>query len=418
MNRAVSICRHVWSLPRTDLVKRICKGENDAARKRLASPALFCHVNGMKGIEAMRSTFHFSSVVIVAHTVFALSGCSRGENEAKERLFSPAPPDPMIAAAKEVIPVFELATNKDAWTRVNRMPYDEMRRRLDSFTYKSEGTLDFSRQKLQLRSTERVTITQPSGDDFSIALSTGDGSTQDIVFANDVLFLKNNNGHWRASRDPKGERTELIDDSAGVWRSFFDLFAHALVVERKDGLTTRAGREAIVYTLTVRDESAKAAAKGREETALPDDIPFAADEEGVDGGVAPGKKLSQKDVTDRISRWRQNAHPAGGKGEVVVDSKTGVVLAVRFTGALAVGDAPSTGRLDVDVTVGVSDIGADLQVSPPKGAIEEITRKKWPTDPRTDLEKKGIVPPLPPAEPASPSKTAPSSGEGAKAPTP
>jgi hypothetical protein len=365
----------------------------------------------MKGTEAMRIHFKISTALVVGSALLAIAGCSKNDSEAKDRLFSPAPPDPMIAQAKEEIPVFELATNDAAWTRVNRMPYDEMRRRLGSLVYTSEGTLDFSRQKLQLRSTERVKITQPMGDDFSIALSTGDGSTQDIVFANDVLFLKNNNGNWRASRDPKGERIDLVDDSAGVWRSFFDLFAHALVIEKKAGLITREGREAVVYALTVKDESAKAAAKGKDQGALPEEIPFAADEESVDGGAPVSGKLSQKEVSDRIARWRENAHPAGGTGEVVVDTKTGVVLAVRFKGALAVGDAPTTGRLDVEVTVGVSEIGADLQVTAPKDAIEEITRKKWPTDPRADLEKKGIVPPLPKPDATAPAPTP--SGEGA-----
>lgn len=357
---------------------------------------------------------HQKVAISLALVVGALPACSSKDSEAKERLFSPAPPDPMVAQAKEEIPAFELATNEDAWVRVNRMPFDELRRRLGAFTYASSGTLDFQRQKLQIRSTERVKITQAEGDDFSISLTTGDGSAQEIVYANDVLFLKNNNGNWRASRDPKGERTELIDDSAGVWRSFFDLFRHALTIEKKSGLGNRKGRETVTYAIKVKDESAKAAAAGAEEGALPTEEPFARDDEETDGGAVAREKLPQHVVNDRMARWRQNAHPAGGEGEIVVDTKTGVVLAVRFKGALAIGDAPTPGRLDVEIATDIADVGADLVVAAPKDAIEEITRKKWPTDPRADLEKQGIVPPLPKEEkPAADAPTdAPSSTAG------
>lgn len=315
--------------------------------------------------------------------------CQRPENAAaKERLMAPPPPDPIRQRAQERLDAEGLAAPGSERDRVMRMSVGEAGIRLGSFRLATEGELEFSRDDIQVKSAENVKIDLGPEGHFSIHVVTGDEGEQRVAYINDILFLKNNNGRWRASRDPAGEREELLDDSGGIWRSFYDLFSHTLELKKK-GRTTFAGRNVIEYTMKLPDERAAAQALGAQEPVLPAAV-------GPDGGVVEvDPQVENRRMRDRLSTWRKKAKPAGGRGELRVDEETGVILYVQFTGRLAVGDRAQPGMLRVSLKHSVSDVGANLEVTAPKDAIEEIVRKKWPTDPRTPLEKAGLVPPLP-----------------------
>lgn len=331
-------------------------------------------------------------VVAALAVVFGPSSCTcqRAENvAAKERLSQPPPPDPSEKLAAERIDPGALAT-PEVMKRVSRMDAAEMQKRLGSFVYESKGDLSFARVDAKVRSAETTRIVQSKTGDFAIAVRTGDSSTQDLAFVNGVLFLKNNNGAWRLSRDPTGERNEHRSDSAGVWRSFYDLFGHALQVA-PSGAGTHAGRPVVKYALKLPDQSAVAAAEGAKEPARV----VAADAGPVDATSLDEKKR----IADRTSKWRQRAKPAGGGGEIWVDEATAVPLRVIFKGAMAVGDGPDPARLQVDLDVNVTEVGKDLEVKAPKDAVEDIVRKKYPVEPRTILEEHGIVKPLADAGP-------------------
>jgi hypothetical protein len=333
------------------------------------------------------------SALVVAVLVAAAPSsctCQRAENvAAKERLSQPPPPDPTEKLAAEKIDPGALST-PEVMKRVSRMDAAEMQKRLGSFVYESKGDLSFLRSDAKVRSAETTRIVQSSSGDFAISVKTGDSSTQDLAFVNGVLFLKNNNGAWRLSRDPTGERNEHRRDSAGVWRSFYDLFGHALTVAPA-GTGTHAGRPVVKYTMTLPDESALAKAEGATEPARV---------LGPDAGPVDATSLDEKKrIADRTSKWRKRAKPAGGGGEIWVDEATAVPLVVKFKGAMAVGDGPDPARLNVDLDVVVQDVGKDLQVQAPKDAVEDIVRKKYPVNPRAILEENGIVKPLPDAGP-------------------
>lgn len=317
--------------------------------------------------------------------------CQRAENiEAKERLTKPAPPDPHVKAADDKIDVGNL-TDPAVFKRVVRMEGQEIAARLQSFTMTSNGQLSFGRgapdSGARVRSAEKTRMVQglPREDgagDFAIEVTTGEGNEMRLAYVNDVFFLKNNNGRWRLSRDPQGERNAYRSDALAVWRSFYDLVSHALVVEAA-GAGTHAGRPVVKYRLSLPDEGAVAAAAGKDIAPPP---------EGPDGGPAeepPAERLTR--MRDRMSKWKERAKPAGGRGELWVDEKTGVATFVNFTGAMVVGDGPQPARLDVKLDMSFTDIGKDHQVQMPKDAIEEVVRKKMPVHPRAVLEEAGIV---------------------------
>jgi hypothetical protein len=332
------------------------------------------------------------SVLLLVLLPFSACNCQRPENiAAKERLMAPPPPDPIKRQGAESLNAEGLETPGTERDRVMRMSAREAGLRLGAFRLSTEGELEFSREDIKVKSAEKVKIALGPEGHFSIHVVTGDEGEQRVAYINDILFLKNNNGRWRASRDPAGEREELLDDSGGIWRSFYDLFSHTLVLKQK-GSTRFAGRRAIEYSMTLPDEREEAEALGAKE-------PVSEVQRRADGGVIEVDPQVEKErMRDRLSSWRKKARPAGGRGELRVDAETGVILYVQFKGRLAVGDGPQPGMLRVSLKHSVSDVGADIEVEAPKDAIEEFVRKKWPTDPRTPLEKAGLVPPLPKEE--------------------
>ena len=211
-----------------------------------------------------------------------------------------------------------------------------------------------------------------------------------VIFVNEVLFLKNRNGQWRTSRDPTGERGEMLDDASGVWRSFYDLFKHAIIWEKETD-SVLGTREVVQYELEVTDKT--------------DDLPPVPTFDGApaDAGVkrdAPKvpsqmvQRLSDRESMSRLTKWRSLSRAATGKGRVKVDKKTGVILSVDFRGSLVVGDSSKPARLNVEIDFTISDVGHQKDISIPKDAISEVTRKKWPVKPRKFLEKAGLVDPL------------------------
>lgn len=328
--------------------------------------------------------------------------CQRPENVAAKRAMSEPPPaDPLIERAKEKLDVDAMPDNDELARHIHMMPYKEMVARLGSFVLESDGQLVFSRSQFNIASSEKARVVQAESGDFSVHLEAGKDGTQEVAYINEILFLKNRNGAWRASRDPTGERHELVRDAAGVWRSFYKMYAHSLRFSSKGGDTV-AGRSATRFAMMVPDESAKAKAAGEND---PSAAPTAVTEDGAPDRSAATEK---KRLNDRMQAWRTKAHPAGGTGDIWIDRETGVVLKVKFTGKLAVGDGPTPALLNVNIKMNISDVGHGRAIPAPKGAIDEIVRHKTPVNVREVFEKQGVVPPAPKDDTSANGKGAPS----------
>ena len=319
--------------------------------------------------------------------------CQRQENlDAKKRMSMPAPPDPHVKAADEDIAVDDLA-DKAVLDRVMRMEGSEIAARLKSFSYAGEGSLTFGRSAdSALRSAEKTRVVQGlpreggADGDFAVEVTTGDGGEQRLAYVNEIFFLKNNNGKWRMSRDPDGERHAYRSDALAIWKSFYDLFKHALTLE-KLGTGRHDGREVLKYRLVVGNQEAEARALGAKEPPLP---------VGPAGGPAEEPDADKrKRMRDRMAKWRERAKPAGGNGELWIDTETAVPVMVRFEGKLVVGDAPDPAVLQVKLEQRYSEVGKDHGIPMPKDAIEEVARKKMPVRVRDILEESGAVDPLP-----------------------
>jgi hypothetical protein len=322
--------------------------------------------------------------------------CQRAENvAAKERLTKPQPKEDVSAKAAEKLDVDALA-DAERMRRVVHMDGPEVAARLRSYVFTGDAELTFGRAgtpEAGVRSAEKARLVQADNGDFAIDVTTGDGTEMKLAYVNEVFFLKNRNGKWRVSRDPSGERHLYRDDALQVWGSFYDLVAHALVVERT-GATNFGGRNAVGYTLKLPDRGAEAVAEGK---AVTDGPPPPVPGDGPDAGVLPGETddARRKRIAERVSRWAKRAKPAGGAGRMLVDEATGVPLSVEFEGALVVGDGADPARLTVRIKQQIDDVGRAQAVAAPQDAIDEIVRKKLPAEPRAILEDARVVPPLP-----------------------
>jgi len=337
----------------------------------------------------LKFTRWFFGFAILGGMTFSACNCQRQENiAAKERLSAPPPKDPYEERSKESLEATSLGTNESMRHRINRMNAREIYLRLKSYKLKTSGRLFFDRSDWKMNSKERAYILQSESGDFSVDLETGDGGLQRLVFANDVLFLKNQNGKWRASRDATGERNELLDDSIGMWRSFYDLIQHALVFDKIANVNYE-GQDAVTYKLRLPNEKAEALALGAKDSG-----PRIVDNDanlGEDGYVEESAEERNKRISGRVKTWRDKARPVSGSGEMTV-SKSGVILKVVFKGEMAVGDGPIPATLKVEIDHKMTDIGAANVVKVPQDAIEEVVRKKWPVKPYERLEKAGILP--------------------------
>src|ERR1041384_887694 len=216
----------------------------------------------------MRSSRRYARAIPVAVLLVAaaIAGpvctCQRAENiEAKKRLSKPAPPDPHVKAADDKIAVDKLDDVANM-KRVVHMDSVEAAARLKSFAFASQGDMTFSRGGVPgLKSSEKTKLVQADNGDFAVDTVTGDGSEMKLAYVNEVFFLKNNNGQWRIDRDPQGERNNYRTDAMGVWKAFYDLVGHALVVE-KLGSGKHDGREVMKYRLSLPDNGADARAAG------------------------------------------------------------------------------------------------------------------------------------------------------------
>ena len=306
----------------------------------------------------------------------------------------PPPPNPVVALSKETLDYADLSSNEKARDRINRMTYAEIRARLGTFQMQSEGNLSFTRGPRKVKSYEKTRLLQSDAENFSLVQESSDNDRMQVIYINEVLFLKNKNGQWRTSRDPTGERSAMLGDASGVWRSFYDLFEHALVWERAAD-TVIGDRDVVLYELEVRDLASELPPVPRFEGAVAD--------AGVprDGPRPPGqvvRRINDKESISRLSKWRELARAEGGKGKIFIDKKTGVILSVDFTGDLIIGDDNKPAQLKVKLSLDIKNVGERKDISVPKDAISEVHRKKWPVKPRKFLEKQGLVEPLPESE--------------------
>ncbi len=219
-----------------------------------------------------------------------LGGCARerAKKEARARVFAPPPKDPVLVAAQQKISLQKFSTDLASQDRVNKMPFAEIAQRLQSLNFSAHYELSMQRDEVVKQQVLDAEVSQDADGNFRVAVEIKDGDRQHLVYADKVLYLKHNYGHWRASRDPTDERKRWREQAYRIWPSFYSLFAGHMSFSKGTPVTYQ-GRPALRFELSVKPQQELPAPMPKE---LTTDIP-------EDAGLARWRALAERTET-----WR------------------------------------------------------------------------------------------------------------------
>jgi hypothetical protein len=292
-----------------------------------------------------------------------LSACSRGESEAKRRLFSRDD----AGSRREARFDFEQPATALAFDA------DEVARRLGSFEWTAAVEWTVSREgddAQRVRSVERHRIRQAASGEFEAAadadpgLGPGSESGKELVFAGGRTFARAKHAPFRERPTDHGrDARRFRDESFGAAASVARLFGPAMALSPA-GDATALGRPAKRFKVSLASGAAPVPATARPAGAPPPD-----------------------DETKRRLQFLDGRVPVALEGELLLDAATGAPLRIRLAGAFGVKDQPAV-RATVDLLAQVKTLGASVAaVSPPKTALPD---ERKPAGVAAALEAAGL----------------------------
>jgi hypothetical protein len=280
--------------------------------------------------------------------VLALAAaCSRGDSDAKRRLFA------RDEAAARAAAVFDF----DRPVAALSLPADDVARRLGSFEW--TAAVDWTVERTgedarRVHAVERHRVRQSATGDFEVVADvdpgTGPGSEsgKEIVFAAGRTYARAKHAPFRErptdrGRDARRYREESFELAATVARLYGDALAIAPA-----GEATVLGHRARRYKLSLAPGASP-----------PPPAPRPA------GLAAPDEDSA------RHFHFLEGRVPAAADGELLLDAATGAPLRVRLAGAFTVKDQPAV-RASFELLAQVRALGGEVAaVVAPKGALPD-----------------------------------------------
>jgi hypothetical protein len=298
---------------------------------------------------------------LAAVALAALSACSRGETEAKRRLFSRDD----AASHREVRFDFERPAVALAFDA------EEVARRIGSFDWTGAVEWTVAREgddARRVRSVERHRIRQSSGGDFEAAaeidpgLGPGSESGKEIVLAGGRTYAREKYAPWRERPTDRGrDARRFRDESFGAAGSLARLYG-ASVALSPAGEATVLGRSARRFKVALSPGAAPAPAAARPEGAPPPD-----------------------EETKRRLKFLEGRVPTSLDGELLLDATTGAPLRVRLAGAFTVQGEPGV-RSTVELLAQVKALG-EVAIAAPKNPLPD---ERKPAGVAAALEAAGL----------------------------
>ncbi|MEW5853030.1 MAG: hypothetical protein AB2A00_29875 [Myxococcota bacterium] len=308
--------------------------------------------------------------------LLALWSCKNSEDQAaKERVFSPPPPNPILEKAKEPVDLAKLEQDKDYRRKVLGMLFPEVQARLKAGLFTVKETLTIQKGEQSISVEENGQIQFNSHGDMAVELKTGPTEAMQLVYTNEVLYLRNRAGQWRASRDPSDERHFWANETYGALRTTADLFKDAMTFKRV-GPEEIEGRKASRFELGLSQS-------GGDPDVLTDP---------EDGGPQTTVRIPDGGALFRAAQDHRRALKGGVPqsltGYIIFDDEKGVPLKVELEGTLKLGGKRTTDikAMTIKLESSVVDVGKDQEILPPKGAVAEIIRRRIPVSPLEFLD--------------------------------
>jgi hypothetical protein len=297
-----------------------------------------------------------------------LAACSDPvDRAAKERIFSPEAPPPVVASAKEPLDAQKLASDPRLAHRVLDMGPAEVTERLGPHRFSADVSFEWSSGSQKVKLTETRLLESAAGGvagDFHARLENSREQGLEVVRAKGQVFARSKYGRYRLRQRDRGMAERTRDETAGALRELDALFQGRLELVL-GGPTSVEGRPAVRYTVRLAEAPADAKpARGE----VPPPVAYARG--GLDEDSA------------RRQRFMDQRQPRKLSGEVVVDSASAVVLRAHLDGTLAVpGDkslAPA--QLTVVLDERIKDVGKAVAIQAPEGHLPDADKPEGIAD--------------------------------------
>ena len=297
-----------------------------------------------------------------------LAACSNPvDRAAKERIFSPEDPPPVIASAKESLDAQKLASDAKLAHRVVDMGPAEVTERLGPHRFSAEVSFTWTAGKDTVKLTENRLLESAAGGvagDSHARLDNSRDQGLEVVRSRGQVFARSKYGKYRLRQRDRGTAERTRDETAGALRELDGLFQGRMELAL-EGPTSVEGRPAVRYTVKLSDAPA-AVKTSRGET--PPSVAYAR------GGL--------DEDTARRQRFIDQRQPKKLSGEVLVDSATAVVLRAHLEGTLAVpGDkSVAPAQLHVVLDERIKDVGKAIDIKPPEGHLPDADKPEGIAD--------------------------------------
>jgi len=289
------------------------------------------------------------------------------DRAAKERIFSPEDPPPVVSSAKEALDAQKLASDPKLARRVVDMGPAEVTERLGPHRFTADVTFEWSAGKEKVKLTETRLLESAAGGvagDFHARIDNSRDQGLELIRARGQVFARSKYGKYRLRLRDRGIAERTRAETAGPLRELAALFQGRLALAL-EGTTSVEGRPAVRYTLKLADATA---AEKIARSEAPPSVVYAR------GGL--------DEDSGRRQRFMDQRQPTRLSGEVVVDAATAVVLRTHLDGTLAVpgsnGVAPA--QLHVVLDQRIKDVGKPLALQPPEGSLPDADKPEGIAD--------------------------------------
>jgi hypothetical protein len=290
--------------------------------------------------------------------------CKRGEDAAKQRIFSPEEPVGAAAEAKEPLDARQLAGDPGLAQRVLHMPRSEIEQRLGQhkavtrvqFAWFRGSGLPDGGSEVSLA--EETTLLQGPGGDFDVRLSNDHNQGFELVWVKGEAFVKGLYGPFRKRRTDRTDVARVREQALSALPTF-DRLARGLKLKLA-AETLVEGRKAVRYAVTGFGARADAQKDAR-------DLPPVQYPEPAQGQA--GKVWGpDPDTARRLELWEKE-EPVSVSGTVVIDAETGAPLGCDLRGHFRVAassDASPAAELHLHSVLITSAIGKDPGIKAPQ----------------------------------------------------
>lgn len=247
-----------------------------------------------------------------------LSACpDQVDRTAKQRIFSPEEPPRARLAAREPLPVDQLADDADLTYRVLTMGAAEAFERLGPFRYSASASFEWTYGKDSVSLSEKRTLEQASASEYALHTENSRDGGLDLVRLSDRAFARAKYHKFRERKRDRGQSDLVRDDVFGALHSAEALMGNKLALQR-DRTEDLGGRKARRFSFMIAKQALRAT--GPDPWKLP---PVQYPAGGPD------------QPTKRRADFANLRHPRSVEGEVWVDVETGVPLRVKLAATIS-----------------------------------------------------------------------------------